>query len=269
MAQLNVVRIQSIREQVSEEEWRTRVDLAACYRLMAVYGMTDMIYNHITARIPGTKDELLINPYGFLYEEITASSLVKIDIDGNILLQPDHGYGFNPAGYVIHSAVHEARGNVSCVIHTHTRAGMAVSAMQCGLLPLAQTSMRFYGCTSYHAFEGPALNLEERARLVADLGRNDTMILRNHGLLVCGRSIPDVFNRMYFRENTCKLQVDTMAAGAAIEWPSHEIAELTAKIFRPETEQTNSKHTASHLDGELELRALLRKLDRQDPGYAS
>jgi ribulose-5-phosphate 4-epimerase/fuculose-1-phosphate aldolase len=269
MAQLKAIESTAIHERVSEAEWQTRVDLAACYRLMALYGMTDLIYNHITARIPGTADELLINPYGMLYEEITASSLVKIDIEGNILLQPDHEYGINPAGYVIHSAVHQARHDVQCVIHTHSRAGMAVSAMSCGLLPLAQTSMRFYNCTSYHAYEGPALNLDERLRLVSDLGHYDTLILRNHGLLVCGRTIPDAFNRMYFLENACRLQVDAMAAGADLQFAPPEVAQLTADIFSPERSTTNSIHTAKPLDGELEWRALRRKLDRTDPTYAN
>jgi ribulose-5-phosphate 4-epimerase/fuculose-1-phosphate aldolase len=268
MAQLKAIESTTVRERVSEVEWQVRVDLAACYRLMALYGMTDLIYNHITARIPGTADELLINPYGMLYEEITASSLVKIDIEGNILLQPDREYGINPAGYVIHSAVHHARQDVQCVIHTHSRAGMAVSAMSCGLLPLAQTSMRFYNCTSYHAFEGPALNLDERLRLVSDLGNNDTLILRNHGLLVCGRTIPDAFNRMYFLENACRLQVDAMAAGADLQFAPPAVAQLTADIFSPDRSTTNSIHTAKPLDGELEWRALRRKLDRTDPTYA-
>jgi len=268
MALLKAIESTTVRERVSEVEWQVRVDLAACYRLMALYGMTDLIYNHITARIPGTADELLINPYGMLYEEITASSLVKIDIEGNILLQPDREYGINPAGYVIHSAVHHARQDVQCVIHTHSRAGMAVSAMSCGLLPLAQTSMRFYNCTSYHAFEGPALNLDERLRLVSDLGNNDTLILRNHGLLVCGRTIPDAFNRMYFLENACRLQVDAMAAGADLQFAPPAVAQLTADILSPERSTTNSIHTAKPLDGELEWRALRRKLDRTDPSYA-
>jgi ribulose-5-phosphate 4-epimerase/fuculose-1-phosphate aldolase len=235
---------------------------------MALYGMTDLIYNHITARIPNTDNELLINPYGMLYEEITASSLVKIDVAGNVLLQPDPEYSINPAGYVIHSAVHEARHDTQCVIHTHSRAGMAVSAMRCGLLPLAQTSMRFYNGTSYHAFEGPALNLDERKRLVADLGRNDTLILRNHGLLVCGRSIPDAFNRMYFLESACKLQVDAIAAGGDLNFAPPEVSQLTAHILSPDTATTNSIHNASPMDGQLEWRALRRKLDRTDPGYA-
>ena len=178
----------SIREEVSAPEWQTRLDLAACYRLVDKYNMQDLIYNHITARIPGTPDHLLINLYGLLYKEITASSLVKIDLDGNILHKPDTDYGINKSGYVIHGAIHRARPEVACVLHTHTRAGMAVSAMKCGLLPLSQHAMRFTDSIGYHEYEGLALELDEQARLVRDLGMHKTMILRNHGLLTCGAS---------------------------------------------------------------------------------
>ena len=171
---------QSVREQVSKEEWETRVNLAACYRLMHEFGMTEMIANHISARVPGTEDQFLINAYGMLYEEMTASSMIKIDIDGKIIFNATD-YGINQAGYVIHSAVHAARHDVDCVIHTHTLAGMAVSAMECGLMSnIAQSGMRF-GDVAYHDYEGPALNLEERERLVKDLGDRVAMILRNHG----------------------------------------------------------------------------------------
>src|SRR3954452_24250666 len=173
---------QSVRDQVSAEEWETRVNLAACYRLMHEYGMTEMIANHISARVPGTHDQFLLNPYGLLYEEMDASSLIKVDLDGNVLFNATD-YSVNTAGFVIHSAVHMARHDVDCVAHTHTPAGMAVSAMECGLLPLAQTSMRFLH-TAYHDFEGIADDVGERERLVADLGNHEAMILRNHGLLV-------------------------------------------------------------------------------------
>src|SRR5256886_2755351 len=201
----------SVRGAVSAAEWQTRVDLAACYRLMDCYAMTDLIYNHITARIPGT-DHLLINLYGLLYREITASSLVKIDVEGNILQKPDTDYAINKSGYVIHGAIHKARPDVSCIIHTHTRAGMAVAAMKCGLLPLSQTSIRFEGHIGYHDYEGPAVDLAERERLVADLGPHDAMILRSHGLLTCGPSIPEAFNTVYQHELACRTQVDVMAA---------------------------------------------------------
>jgi ribulose-5-phosphate 4-epimerase/fuculose-1-phosphate aldolase len=258
----------SIRESVDAAEWQTRVDLAAAYRLAALYGMTDLIYNHITARIPGRGDEFLINPYGYLYEEITASSLVRIDLDGRVLLQPDPDYGINPAGYVIHSAVHAARADVGCVMHTHTRAGMAVSAMRCGLLPLAQTSMRFYEQLAYHDFEGPALDREERRRLIADLGGEDAMILRNHGLLVCGRTVADAFNRMYFLESACRLQVDAMATGTELVMAPPDVARLTARIMSPQGNPSSETHRSEPMEGRLEWRALLRKLDRVDPGYA-
>ena len=184
--------VKSVRDQVSPEEWQTRVDLAACYRLTAMYGMTEMIANHISCRVPGTHDHFLINPYGMLYEEIDASSLIKVDLDGNVLFNASD-YNVNAAGFVIHSAIHMARHDVDCVAHTHTPAGMAVSAMECGLLPLAQTSMRFLHI-AYHDFEGIADDVGERERLVADLGEHEAMILRNHGLLVVGRTIPATFN---------------------------------------------------------------------------
>src|SRR6201987_382947 len=171
----------SIKDKVSSEEWQARLELAACYRLVDKYGMTDLTYNHITARIPGSPDHLLINLYGLLYREITASSLVKIDVEGNIIWKPDTDYGINKSGYVIHGAIHTARPEVRCVLHTHTRAGMAVSAMTCGLLPLSQTSIRFAGHIGYHDYEGPAGALEDRERLVRDLGPHDAMIMRNHG----------------------------------------------------------------------------------------
>ena len=201
----------SIRDGVSAQEWQTRIDLAACYRLVDHYGMSDLIYNHITARIPGT-EHLLINLYGLLYKEITASSLVKIDLEGNIVWKPNADYGINVSGYVIHGAIHKARTDVACVLHTHTRAGMAVAAMQCGLLPLSQTAMRFVGHIGLHDYEGPAIDLGGRERIVGDLGPHDALIMRNHGLLTCGATIQQAFNTMYQLELSCRTQVDAMAA---------------------------------------------------------
>jgi len=178
----------NVRELVSEEEWQTRVDLAACYRLVHHYGMTDLVYTHLTARVPGPEHHFLINRYGLLFNEITASNLVKIDGEGQIVGGGDQSL-INYAGFVIHSAVHKARHDVGCVMHTHTTAGMAVSALKSGLLPLTQTAMRFYGRIAYHDYEGPALDLDEQKRLVADLGAHDAMILRNHGLLVCAPTV--------------------------------------------------------------------------------
>ena len=247
---------QSVREQVGKEEWEARVNLAACYRLMHEFGMTEMIANHISARVPGTPDQFLINPYGMLYEEMTASSMIRIDIDGNILFNATE-YGINQAGYVIHSAVHSARHDVDCVIHTHTLAGMAVSAMKTGLLPLAQTAMRF-GDVAYHDYEGPALNLDERARLVADLRDREAMILRNHGLLTVGPSIPESFNNMFRLERACQLQVTTLSCNAEIILPPAEIVKQTQDGFKPGVRRRW---------GLIEWPALLRKLDKIDPSY--
>ncbi len=247
-----------VREQVSKEEWEVRVNLAACYRLMAEYDMVEMIANHISARIPGTTNEFLINPYGMLYEEVTASSLIKIDLDGNVLFNATD-YGVNQAGYVIHSAVHSARHDVDCVIHTHTLAGMSVSAHKQGLLPLAQSAMRF-GEIAYHDYEGPALNLDERERLVKDLGDREAMILRNHGLLTVGDSIPECFNNHFRLERACQLQVMTLSCGTEIQLPPDEVVKETQAGF---TSNKRRRH------GLLEWPSLLRKLDRIDPSYAN
>jgi ribulose-5-phosphate 4-epimerase/fuculose-1-phosphate aldolase len=247
---------QSVREQVGEKEWETRVNLAACYRLMHEFGMTEMIANHISARVSGTHDEFLINPYGMLYEEMTASSMVRIDIDGNIRFNATE-YGINHAGYVIHSAVHAARHDVECVIHTHTLAGMAVSALKTGLMPIAQTAMRF-GEVAYHDYEGPALNLDERERLVKDLGDHEAMILRNHGLLTVGPTIAECFNNMFRLERACQLQVMTLSCNTEIQLPPNEVVKQTQDGFKP---------GARRRWGLLEWPALLRKLDKVDPSY--
>lgn len=252
----------SLRDSVSPEEWETRVKLAACYRLIDKFGMTDLIYNHITARIPGGDDHLLINLYGLLYKEITASSLVKIDVEGNILHKPDTEYDINKSGYVIHGAIHTARPEVTCVIHTHTRAGMAVSAMKSGLLPMSQTSMRFVGHLGYHDYEGPAVDLDERVRLVDDLGPHDAMIMRNHGLLTCGETVEQAFNTMYQLELSCRAQVDAMAAGGAagaeLTLPSREVLDHTAHLYQPGTRRPY---------GVLEWPAMIRLLEAEPGGY--
>jgi ribulose-5-phosphate 4-epimerase/fuculose-1-phosphate aldolase len=247
----------SIREEVSPEEWQTRVDLAACYRLVDHYGMTDMIYNHITARVPGPEHHLLINLYGLTYREITASSLVKIDLDGEILWKPETDYGINKSGYVIHGCIHRVRKEVGCVIHTHTSAGMAVSAMKCGLLPLTQTSIRFVGHIGYHDYEGPATDLDERERLIRDLGPHDAMILRSHGLLTCGPTIQQAFNTMYQLEMSCRAQVDAMAARTELVMPSPQILEKTAHLYQPGTRRPY---------GILEWPAMLRLLAAEGSG---
>src|SRR6202008_4947639 len=250
--------VKSVREQVSAEEWQTRVDLAACYRLTAMYGMTEMIANHISCRVPGTRDHFLINPYGMLYEEIDASCLIKVDCDGNTLFNASD-YNVNVAGFVIHSAIHMARHDVDCVAHTHTPAGMAVSAMGCGLLPLTQTSMRFVHL-AYHDFEGIADDTGERERLVRDLGDHEAMILRNHGLLVVGRTIPATFNLLYRMERSCEVQVMALSCNTKLIIPSTEILEKTFDQARPWPDKPNR-------NGALGWPALLRKLDRVDTSY--
>ena len=256
----------SIKDQVSSEEWQARVNLAACYRLVDLYDMTYMIYNHITVRVPGT-DEFLINLYGLTYKEITASSLAKVDLDGNIVWKPqDTDYGINAAGYVIHSAIHKARKDIESVIHTHSTAGMAVAAMSCGLLPLTQNAMRFHGHIGYHDYEGPALSMDEQQRLVADLGPNNAMILRNHGLLAAGRTIPEAFNLLYQLETSCRAQVQALSGGLdGVRTPPQDVIELTAKVFAP---------SSLRRYGLLEWPAMLRKLDAETrhngyPYYAS
>jgi ribulose-5-phosphate 4-epimerase/fuculose-1-phosphate aldolase len=249
----------SIRDETSPEEWQARLDLAACYRLVDAYGMTDMIYNHITLRIPGT-EHLLINLYGLLYKEITATSLAKIDVEGNILWKPDTDYGINRSGFVIHGAIHKARPDVAAVIHTHTRAGMAVASMKCGLLPLTQTATRFIGHIGYHDYEGPAVDLSERERIVADLGPHDALIMRNHGLLTCGATLQQAFNTIYQLEMSCRAQVDAMAARTELTLPSPEILERSAHLYQPATRRPY---------GVLEWHAMLRLLEaeQRDSGF--
>ena len=243
----------SLEDEVSPAEWQARVELSACYRLVDLFGMTDLIYNHITARIPGT-EHLLINLYGLLYKEITASSLVKITLDGDIVHKQDTDYGINKSGYVIHGCIHRARTDVACIIHTHTRAGMAVAAMKCGLLAMSQTSMRFAGHIGYHEYEGPAVDLAERERLVKDLGPHDAMILRNHGLLTCGETISQAFNTMYQLELSCRGQVDAMAARTEMTLPGENIRAHTAHLYQPGTRRPY---------GVLEWPAMLRLLEAE------
>lgn len=245
-----------VREQVSKEEWEARVNLAACYRLMHEFGMVEMVANHISARVPGSQNEFLINPYGMLYEEMTASSMVRIDLEGNTLFNATD-YGINQAGFVIHSAVHAARHDVDCIIHTHTLAGMAVSAMKCGILPIAQTSMRFSEI-AYHDYEGVALRLDERERLVKALGDREAMVLRNHGLLTVAPSIPECFNNMFRLERACQLQVMTLSCNTEIQLPPTEVVDYTRHQMNPGTRRRW---------GLLEWPALLRKLDKVDPSY--
>ena len=249
----------NIRKQVSEEEWAVRVDLAACYRIVPKYGMSDLVYNHITAKVPGT-EHFLINPFGMLYTQVTASSLYKIDLSGNIVLQPDTPYGLNKAGFAIHRAVHAGRPDLSCVYHAHTRAGMAVAAMKCGLLPLSQPSTRFYKHLGYHDFEVPTADESEGDRLVRDLGSFEAMILRNHGLLTVGASVAEAFNLMYWLDQSCKVQVDALASGQELTHVVEEVALKTGDRYR--------RYGPPAL-GLLGWDALLEELDRSDSSYKS
>ena len=255
-------RIPSLRGKVSEAEWQARVDLAAAYRLTDLYGMSDLIANHISVRVPGEPEAFLINAYGMLYEEITASSLVKIDHDGNVLLKPEFpaglDYGVNRAGFVIHSAIHRARADLHCVAHTHTWPGMAVSMLECGLLPATQTSMRFANI-SYHDFNGVVLDLSEQERLVRDLGpTNKAMILRNHGLLTAGATIQEAWNDLHRLELSCRTQLAAMATGAKLIDVPAEIVQKTFVAYQPKTRRPF---------GVMDWHALLRKLDKIDPSY--
>lgn len=252
--------ISSMQHQCSAQEWQQRVDLAACYRLVALYGMSDMIANHISASVPDEENAFLINPYGMLYEEITASSLIKVDLNGNILAKPDFGdldYGINRAGYVIHSAIHEARHDVACVIHTHSWASMAVSSLACGLLPLNQTAMRFLKI-GYHDYQGVVLDDKEKKSLIQDLGAGEALILRNHGALVASSSIAEAFNWMHRLELACRSQLAAMGCNSPLSEVGAGVLEETWNNYQPGTRRPY---------GVMEWPALLRKLDRLDPSY--
>lgn len=248
----------------SATEQRLREELAACYRLIAHFRMTDLIFTHISVRLPGPEHHFLINPYGLMFDEISASNLVKIDLHGRAV-EPSP-YPVNPAGFVIHSAIHGARDDAQCVLHTHTRAGCAVAALACGLLPVNQMSMEFYGRVAYHDYEGIALDLAEQARLVADMGDKHVLMLRNHGLLTVGSSVAQAFLRMYYLEKACDIQLAAQACGDLV-LPPAAVCEHTERQFnqpqRPLAEGELSDPDA--LD--LAWKALLRLLDRVAPGY--
>ncbi len=254
--QVRTIPAPSVENRVSAEEWETRVNLAACYRLASHFRMTDLIYTHISARVPGPDHHFLINAFGLLWDEITASTLVKVTLDGDIVDDPT-GNGINRAGYVIHSAVHRARADVECVMHTHTQAGIAVSAQDQGLLPISQHAMRFTGAIGYHDYEGLALDLDEQARLVGDLGERKAMILRNHGLLTCAESIAEAFDLMYYLERACQTQIGAMAGGAKLRMPPPGVAEKTAGQFK----------ALPYKQKKTEWKAHLRMLDKVDASY--
>ncbi len=247
--------IPSLKDEVSAEEWKLRVDLAACYRLVALYGWTDLVFTHISARVPGPEHDFLINPYGLMFDEITASSLIRIDSQGN----KRHATPFpvNLPGFTIHGAIHAVREDVQCVLHTHTRAGVAVSAQKGGLLPISQQSTFVLPALGYHDYEGLATRPDEGPRLQADLGSNTFLILRNHGLLTVGRSVAEAFLAMYFLESACQIQVSAQAGGELLLIDAQEVRN-TAEVM---------KAASSGQGGQIAWPALLRRLDRMNPGY--
>lgn len=246
----------SVREQVSDQEWQVRVDLAAAYRLVAHYGWDDLIFTHISARVPGPDHHFLINPYGMMFDEIKASSLVKVDLDGGIV--NDTPYIINPAGFTIHSAVHAAREDALCVMHLHTDYGIAVSAQKDGLLPISQQALFPLSSLGYHDYEGLALNDAEKPRLVADLGTKNNLILRNHGLLTIGKSAAEAFLSMYILERACRIQILAQSGGAELVSVPQQIVSGIAAQMRAVTVGQGSA---------LTWPGLLRKLDRVDPSY--
>jgi len=254
---METIPLRSLQNSVSAEEWQTRVDLAACYRLVAHYGWADLVFTHITAKIPGTDNQFLINPYGMMFDEITASSLVKIDLAGN-KLDAENPFPVNPAGFTIHSAIHAARHDARCVLHVHTPNGVAVSAQKNGVLPISQQSIFVLASLAYHDYEGVALNDAEKPRLVRDLGDRNFLMLRNHGLLTVGETIADAFLFMYVFEATCMIQVRAMAGGS-------ELTPIPQPILDGATQQV--KAVTRGLGGNLAWPGLLRKLDRMDSGF--
>lgn len=244
------------RSDISDAEWQTRVDLAAAYRLVALFKWDDLVFTHISARVPGTEDQFLINPYGFMFEEMTASSLVKVDLQGNKIDNSPHPV--NPAGFTIHSAIHAARHDVECVLHTHTLNGIAVSAQQQGVLPLSQQSIFVLSSLAYHDYEGVALRDDEKPRLVRDLGHKRFLMLRNHGLLTVGPSIAEAFQAMYLFETVCTIQVRAMAGGTPL-------VHVDPAIIATAREQAQAVSRGQGAN--LLWPGLLRRLDRQNPGY--
>lgn len=245
-----------IQNLVTPEEWQLRVDLAACYRLVALYGWSDLVFTHISARVPGPEHHFLINPYGLMFDEITASNLIKVDPDCNKVI--DSPYPVNPAGFVIHSAVHAVREDVQCVLHTHTRAGIAVSAQKNGVLPISQQSTFVLASLAYHDYEGVAFRDDEKPRLQADMGRANFLMLRNHGLLTVGKTVADAFLSMYTFENTCQIQIAAQAGGGELTQVDPRIIEGVGQAMKVQT---------GGMGGAFVWPSLIRKLDRIDRSY--
>jgi ribulose-5-phosphate 4-epimerase/fuculose-1-phosphate aldolase len=255
----SALEIPSLEGKVSPEEWVARVDLAAAYRLVALFGWEDLVFTHISLRVPGTEDQFLINPYGVFFDEITASSLVKIDLEGNKV--EDSPFPVNAAGFIIHSAIHEGRHDARCVLHTHTLNGVAVAAQRDGLLPLSQHSLFVITSVGYHDFEGPALNADEKPRLVVDLGNNTSLILRNHGLITVGESVAEAFVRMYYLEYACAIQVRAQAGGGEL---IHIDKTIIDRGYSAAMQEQRRRNGGQH---RLVWPGLLRRLDKRDTSY--
>lgn len=247
--------VSSVKSRVSTREWDLRVNLAAAYRLVALFGWDDLVFTHISARLPGPEHHFLINPYGMMFDEITASSLVKVDLEGRKLLESP--YEINPAGFIIHSCIHAAREDVACVLHIHSLNGVAVSAQKAGVLPISQQSLLVLSSLAYHDYEGVVLNPEEQPRLVRDLGDKSFLMLRNHGLLTVGPSVEDAFLSMYLFEAACAIQVRGQSGG--------ELITIGAPIVKGI--QAAAKQVTAGLGASLVWPGLLRRLDRLNPGY--
>lgn len=243
---------------MTDTEEQLRIQLAACYRLVAHFGMDDLIYNHISVRLPGPQHHFLINPYGVFFNEVTASCLVKIDLEGNVV--DGSSQPVNRAGFVIHSAIHASREDAICVLHTHSDAATAVAGLEHGLLPVSQFAMHFWNRLGYHEYEGVALDTDERERLVRDMGPHQVMVLRNHGILAAGRTIPEAFMLAYYFERAARIQLMAQASGDNLMLPPEEISEKAAAQF-------NQCQGDIRLRGEREWPAFIRLLDRIDPGY--
>lgn len=253
--------VPSVRDQVSDEEWQVRVDLAALYRLVALEGWDDFLFTHLSARVPGPEHHFLLNPLGMTFDEVTASSLLKVDTEGNKVM--DSPYAVNAAGFTIHSAVHMAREDARCVMHLHTDDGVAVSAMEQGLMPITQHAMQC-GEIAYHDYEGVALDLDERERIVADLGVHNNIVLRNHGLMCCGRSIPEAWRNLYALEKSCEAQLQAMAMANASGRPLKFVADDVAQATSDKLEARHGKDTVSR-----DWPTQLRRLEVLEPDYAT
>ncbi|MEJ8855616.1 class II aldolase/adducin family protein [Variovorax robiniae] len=253
---MHTLEIPSMKDKVSAEEWQLRCDLAAAYRLVALYGWSDLVFTHISARVSGPDHHFLINPYGMMFDEITASSLIKVDQACNKL--SDSAFPVNPAGFTIHSCIHQVREDAGCVLHTHSRAGVGVSAQKKGILPISQQSTFVLASLAYHDYEGVALRDDEQPRLQADLGTNNFLMLRNHGLLTVGKTVQDAFLNMYIFEAVCRIQIDALAGGGELTYVDPRILEGIAQVMKTVTGGQGAN---------IAWPALLRKLERLDPSY--